>query len=300
MSITILHKGIYDTIQDKGRYGYQDIGIQPAGYLDFFSARLANAILGNPINQACIEVFFPAASFQFNASYQICITGAHFVPLINAHGIPMNHKVQVYAGDILSFLEPQKGNVAYIAIDALIDEQPWLDSYSESNKFLKNKQVLLFHPCHQIKKNELDPTSIEKITDFIFDNAPLHFLPGPAWEDLEEDSIQQFLNAAFTISTQANRMGFPLKGPLLQNKRTHSYLSSGVTRGTIQLLPSGELIILMADHQTIGGYANIGQINLVDLPRLAQWNKQNPLRFKMSSIDCAHSKYREIQQLLIH
>ena len=60
------------------------------------------------------------------------------------------------------------------------------------------------------------------------------------------------------------------------------------------------MIILMSDHQTIGGYANLGQIILVDLPRLAQWNKQQPLRLKMSTIESAHTKYREIQQLLVH
>jgi len=300
MSITILHKGIYDTIQDQGRYGNQHIGINPCGYVDFISASLANIIVGNPINHPCIEVFFPAASIQFNGDYTICIAGASFVPLINEHSIPLHQKIAVKAGDILRFLEPQKGNIAYVAIYGTLTATPWLDSFSESYSPLQHHQKLNWTPSAITSTKPINESLCQKLIDRIFNNEPIRFIPGPAWEDLAESSIVTLLNTPFTIGLQANRMSYPLKGPLLNNKRSNPYLSSGVTRGTIQLLPSGEIIVLMADHQTIGGYANLGQIILVDLPRLAQWNKHLPLRFKMSTIESAHSKYREIQQLFIH
>jgi antagonist of KipI len=211
----------------------------------------------------------------------------------------MQEVIIVKAGDTLSFLEPQKGTVAYIGMNAFPENKPWLNSFSESTCPLKKNQTISLLPITSLPQ-QINPNGIQKIADYIFETHPIEFIPGPAWNDLDNTSIASLLQNDFNISLQSNRMGYPLKGPILKNKRTQSYLSSGVTRGTIQLLPSGELIILMSDHQTIGGYANLGQIILVDLPRLAQWNKLHPLRFKISTIESAHTKYREIQQLLVH
>jgi antagonist of KipI len=91
-------------------------------------------------------------------------------------------------------------------------------------------------------------------------------------------------------------MGYNLKGPSLQLIEQKSYLSSAVTRGTMQLLPNGEVIVLMANHQTIGGYANIGQIILVDLPKLVQHKSELPFRFSITNIETAHSEYKQMQK----
>jgi antagonist of KipI len=86
-------------------------------------------------------------------------------------------------------------------------------------------------------------------------------------------------------------MGYQLLGPPLNLPISKSYLSSAVTRGTIQLLPKGDLIVLMADHQTIGGYANIGQIILVDLPRFAQMKTGQSFSFSVTDLATAQSLY---------
>jgi antagonist of KipI len=99
---------------------------------------------------------------------------------------------------------------------------------------------------------------------------------------------------------QANRMGYPLKGALLQLSKPKQYLSAAVTRGTLQLLPNGEIMVLMADHQTIGGYANLGQIILVDLPRLAQVSNHSSIHFMKTTIDTAHKLYQQIEKIFIH
>ena len=95
-------------------------------------------------------------------------------------------------------------------------------------------------------------------------------------------------------------MGYPLKGALLQLNKPNQYLSAAVTRGTLQLLPNGELMVLMADHQTIGGYANLGQIILVDLPRLAQASNQISIHFMETTIDTAHKLYQQFEKKFIH
>ena len=306
MAIQIIKKGIADTIQDIGRYGYQHLGIQANGFLDYQSARLANYILGNPVNAPIFEIHFPASSFCFTRNYTICISGANFVPVLNEKSIAINTPIEVKQNDILQFLKPLEGRVAYIAIQGKIKEEAWLNSHSYfansiqkdaqfeweastsiSNQFLKNSELL---------SSEI----INEMHSPIFSTGPIQFIPGPAWNDLTEASQKAFLSTEYHIGMQANRMGYPLKGALLQLNKPNQYLSAAVTRGTLQLLPNGELMVLMADHQTIGGYANLGQIILVDLPRLAQVSNQTSIHFRETTIDTAHKLYQQIEKKFIH
>ena len=306
MAIQIIKKGIADTIQDIGRYGYQHLGIQANGFLDYQSARLANYIVGNPVNAPIFEIHFPASSFCFTRNYTICISGANFVPVLNEKSIAINTPIEVKQNDILQFLKPLEGRVAYIAIQGKIKEEAWLNSHSYfANSIQKDAQFeweASTSISNQFLKNSdlLSSEIINEMHSPIFSTGPIQFIPGPAWNDLTEASQKAFLSTEYHIGMQANRMGYPLKGALLQLNKPNQYLSAAVTRGTLQLLPNGELMVLMADHQTIGGYANLGQIILVDLPRLAQVSNQTSIHFKETTVDTAHKLYQQIEKKFIH
>jgi len=300
MSIQIHKQGISDSIQDRGRYGYQHIGIQVNGCIDYLSATLANTILQNKIENPVFEIHFPASCFTFSGAEIICITGANFVPVLNDQSIPLYTPIQVKEGDILQFLQPLEGRTAYIAVQGKISSEQWLNSYSYSNQRIQKNEVfeIASMTSGQLENSTISfkQTLIHKVHAHLHSNTPIRIIPGPAWNNLEADSIQQLLHSQFEISSQANRMGFKLKGPTLIQQKTDEPLSSAVTRGTLQLLPSGEIIVLMADHQTIGGYANLGQIILVDLPRLAQLKKETPFTFNLVNVALAHQLYLEINE----
>ena len=306
MAIKIIKIGIADTIQDKGRYGYQHLGIQANGYLDDQSARLANYILGNPTQSPVFEIHFPASHFCFTSNYTICISGANFVPLLNEKSIAINTAIEVKQNDILQFLKPLEGRVAYIAIQGKIKEESWLNSHSYFAKRIQKDAAFEWEASASIsyksfkKDNLLASEKINEIQSHVFSTSPIQFIPGPAWKDLTEASQKAFLSTEYHIGMQANRMGYALKGAVLELNKPNQYLSAAVTRGTIQLLPNGELIVLMADHQTIGGYANLGQIILVDLPRLAQASNQTSIHFMETTIDTAHKLYQQIEKKFIH
>lgn len=306
MSIKIIKNGISDTIQDIGRYGYQHLGIQANGYLDDQSARLANTILGNPKDSPVFEIHFPASSFTFTKSYTICISGANFVPVLNEKSIALDTAIEVKENDTLQFLKPIEGRISYIAIQGKIKKEAWLNSHSYfANSIQKDDQFEWEQIPTMMKKNLANSETINKpiineIRSHVFSSGPLHFTPGPAWKDLTNESQETFLSTGYHIGMQANRMGYPLKGALLELSKPNQYLSAAVTRGTLQLLPNGELMVLMADHQTIGGYANLGQIILVDLPRLAQASNQTSIHFRETSIETAHKLYQQIEKKFIH
>ena len=304
MSIQITKQGIMDTLQDKGRYGFQHIGIPPCGYLDYLSAQLANVIVGNPKEAPIFEFHFPASSFIFNEAHTICISGANFVPVLNDKSIALNTPIQVSKNDTLHFIQPLLGKTSYLSIKGNIDSSVWLNSKSDFTSQIKTKDEFNIIPWDGGSKINSDNTaqqesqqySIDKIQKHIFNSNEIRFIPGTQWNDLTNDSILNILNHPFNTSLNSNRMGYTLKGPSLQLIEQKSYLSSAVTRGTMQLLPNGEVIVLMANHQTIGGYANIGQIILVDLPKLVQHKSDTPFRFSITNVETAQSEYKQMQK----
>ncbi len=301
MSIQILHKGLSDTIQDLGRYGYQHLGIQPSGCMDTLSAALANYILQNDTHAPVIELHFPSSQIQFLDDHIICITGANFVPLLNKKSIALHESISVQKNDILSMLQPIEGNIAYIAIKGILNEPKWLNSYATNGKRLEKEDILHFSkssttpPINSKDVGRNIAFIAEQLQGHLFsNNSPIRFIPGPAWQDLRENAIHDLIKTSFSITSQRNRMGYQLKGPALNLNVPNTYLSSAVTRGTIQLLPNGDLIVLMADHQTIGGYANLGQIILVDLPRFAQMKTGQPFKFSITNLEEAQTLYQKM------
>jgi len=222
MAIQIIKKGIADTIQDIGRYGYQHLGIQANGYLDYQSARLANFILGNPIESAVFEIHFPASSFTFTKSYTICISGANFVPVLNEKSIALDSAIEVNENDTLQFLKPIEGRISYIAIQGKINEEAWLNSHSFfAKRIQKDDQFEWEASPTMMKKNLANSETINKpiineIRSHVFSTSPLHFIPGPAWKDLTSESQKAFLSTGYHIGMQANGMGYPLIGALLE------------------------------------------------------------------------------------
>ena len=302
MSIKIIKKGIADTIQDQGRYGFQHLGIQVNGCIDYLAAQLANALVNNPLDYPVFELHFPASSFSFTSNYIICITGANFVPVINEKSVELNKPFQVFENDVLQFLQPIEGSFAYLSIQGKINAPNWLESQSFTTTTLQKDTAyeITILAKAELPKYSIDKAFITAIQTSIFSPAPIRFIPGPAWNDLTQEALNKLLTQPFFTTVQANRMGFLLKGPLLNLTKPNQYLSAAVTRGTLQLLPNGSLMVLMANHQTIGGYANLGQIILLDLPRFAQLKNDSSFHFSLTNVNTAHQLYQQIQQGFNH
>jgi antagonist of KipI len=126
----------------------------------------------------------------------------------------------------------------------------------------------------------------------------IRFIPGPEWNWLNTKTQTAFLNSTFTISPAADRMGCRLQGTALEQEKKEQLISSAVRFGTVQLLPSGQAIVLMADHQTTGGYPRIANVISAHLPRLAQMNTGEELKFVMTAIEEAEEKHMTQQNSL--
>jgi len=296
MSLRIIKSGVLDTIQDSGRYRFQHLGINPGGAMDRFASRAANILVGNNGHEALIELHFPSAILLFEQQALITLTGADFSATINGDPVPLWQPLLLAKNSILQFQRLKQGARCYLAIREKLNIPIWLNSYSTNLKAaaggfcgraLQKNDVIPFQERHEYKNifNQSDFVVLPwKANSWWNDQATekVRVVAGKEWSWLSEKSKHRFLNHAFRIGSLADRMGYHLQTNLHASGNAE-LVSSAVTFGTIQLLPNGELIILMADHQTTGGYPRLGYVVSAHLPRLAQKQTGDTIHFALTT-----------------
>ena len=307
MNIKIINPGICSTIQDLGRTGYRSLGIGTGGVMDYFAASAANYLAGNNDKEPVIEMHFPAAEILFQSEALISITGANFDAYVNYKAIEMYQPFFVQKNSILSFKKYIAGARTYVAIYGGVEAENWLGSYSThlkvkaggfKGRLLQKEDIIsLNNPAIAIgsKKISVSPTVIDTVYK---DKNIVRCIAEPEWNLIGASSENIFLRYSFTITNQSDRMGYRLAGENLFLKTPTELISSPVGFGTIQLLPNGQLIILMANYQTTGGYPRIANVITADLPKLAQLPINSTINFKLVSINEAEEMLISMHQKL--
>jgi len=312
MNLKILKAGMLDSIQDPGRFGYQQFGINPNGAMDKYAATIANILVGNDINEAVIEMHFPALSIFFEQPTMIALSGADFSANINGKPIPLNHAVIVNKNTTLQFQSLKNKSRCYLAVKGGIKISKWLNSYSTNlvaeaggfsgRKLLKDDVLELNSELADYKLPDQDdfkilPWGVNEDFGTQY-TEELMVIPGSEWDWLDKPSQEKFLKNPFFISHNSDRMGYRLASEPLQAIVRSELVSSAVSFGTIQLLPDGQLIILMADHQTTGGYPRIGNVISTYLSALAQMQAGDKTRFNFTDHQTAENLLVKQQQHL--
>jgi antagonist of KipI len=300
MSLIVIKAGISDSIQDMGRYGYQHLGINPCGAMDKYSLQIANLLVGNEPGEAAIELHFPASVFLFTVPALIALSGADFSASINGKSVLAHAPVFVEKNDILQFHKQVSGTWAYIALAGGFAIEKWLNSKSthlkaeaggyNGRKLIKNDEILLnpgvdYFGLVNRKKNSV--LSWQANISWNDESRELFVLPGNEWQGLTDESKQSFLSKTFIIAPQSDRMGYCLNNIELCSNYTNELVSSAVNFGTIQMLPDGKLIILMADHQTTGGYPRIAHVITAHHSKLAQLKPGDEIKFRLTNLQSA-------------
>jgi len=310
----IIKAGIQDTVQDRGRFGYQHLGINPGGVMDRFAAAIANMLVGNDHDKPVLELHFPASVFWFKYPALIGLSGADFAATVNGENIPVNHPVWVGKNSLLQFHKAGKGARAYMAVNEGFDIPAWLNSYGTHLKArlggyhgraLKKEDDLVLN---RSRLSIALPSSKEFLVlpwqaDTNWGDtkeAEILFLQGNEWDRLTEEGQESFLMTSFVITNQSDRMGYRLNNRPLPVMSKEEIVSSGVSFGTVQLLPDGKLIILMVDHQTTGGYPRIAHIISAHHSRLAQMKAGDKIHFKITDQRTAEALFIKQQQHLLH
>ncbi len=314
MSVSILRSGVLDTIQDLGRYGFSNLGININGPMDSYAMKASNLLVGNTSEKPVMEIHFPGPQILFEQNALISLTGADFSATINGEPVPNWKPLVVKRKSVLLFTRREWGARCYLAVHGGFCVPKWLNSSStnlkakaggwhgrklEKGDELNFGETDLYFPV-LLKENNVSglPWSIDRKAIYQLPHE-IAFIQGQEWQFLNEEAQQKLLQNNFIIHPSSDRMGYHLRGPEITLGEQFQLVSSAVSFGTIQLLPNNELIILMADHQTTGGYPRVGYVVSAHLPKLAQLAASDCLTFKMVDIETAeqllHSQEMELQ-----
>jgi antagonist of KipI len=298
MSLLISKPGILTTVQDLGRNGFRRFGINQSGAMDRIAFRLINSLLGNDETEAVLEMHFPAPEILFEEPAVCALGGADFSAILNGEPVENWRLFLAPKGSLLKFGQRSSGNRAYLAVKGGFGVVPWLKSTStnlpariggfDGRKLRPGDRIPFKRPI-----TGRPPRFIQKISNsmipFYSKFPTVRVVAGAEFDDLTAVSRRNFLNENFTISRNSDRMGFRLIGEPLHLIQNKELVSSAVSFGTIQRLPDGQLITLMADHQTSGGYPRLANIISTDLPLIAQLGANDQVAFHLISIGDAES-----------
>jgi antagonist of KipI len=273
-TVTVLSPGLFTTIQDEGRWGYQADGVPVSGALDVVSHRIANAAVGNDRRAAAIEVTLQGTELRFDARAAIAIAGADLGATLDAAPMPMGTGVVCHAGSVLRLGQRRAGARAYVAIDGGVDVPPVLGS--RSTHVLSALGGVGGRPLRAgdvVALGAGTPGLPRRVTRRRMPSggARLRVIAGPHDQRFPAAAIDALHHTRFTISPQSNRMGYRLTGGAPLRRLTDDEMISDATfAGGVQVPPSGDPILLMADRQTTGGYPQIATVISADLPLAAQ------------------------------
>jgi biotin-dependent carboxylase-like uncharacterized protein len=271
--------------------GYQHLGIPVGGALDRAAAQRANALVGNPLGSPVLEVTLSGPRLAFSAAAQVAITGADLSPTVNAEVAPLEEAFMVKAGDVLAFGRCRSGCRAYLAIQGRWDVDYWLGSASRAvatvaactpRARLRKNDVLSVAPLAaavEAAQSKEKLISIGKAAERLSLPLAVPVRPAPEYALMNRAWRAAFFTHTFTVSGAADRMGCRLAERMRVPAGLSKMLSSGVLPGTVQLTPSGRLIILLADAQTTGGYFRIAQLTHQAQNALAQLKPGDKLHF---------------------
>lgn len=279
--LKVIRPGIFSALQDIGRFGYRHLGVPCSGASDRQSFIYVNATLHNPTNAPILEIFGQNAEFEVLNPVRIFIAGAFAIVTLDDLPVEFFGPLHVKSGQKLKIEKLINGAVVYVGIEGGFSAVPVMGSVSTiSGSHLKpvSKNDILYSSSQtnisSVNHGILKPIKINT-------NSHITITPGPEFEVLDNISQQRIFTSIFNITKDSNRMGYRLLGEMLTRNTTNDMLTSAVAPGVIQLLPDGQLIILMRDCQTTGGYPRILIVDESDINQLAQRNPGKNITFKL-------------------
>lgn len=277
MSVVVRRPGLFTTVQDAGRWGHQRFGMPVAGAMDTFSYRLGNYLVGNRPPLASLEITLAGPELDFQENCVCAITGAEFEVYVDDLEMALNSRFEVRSGQHLRFGRLRFGARAYLSISGGFDVPLVLGSHSThvttgigglNGRMLRAGDLLkLARRRHRLLPRVKSVTPRAKLPQ---GGSKVRVIAGPHLETFEPASAKIFVQSRYRITGNSDRMGYRLTGEPLAALGNETVVSAAVPVGSVQVPPDGLPIVLMADHQTTGGYPRIATIISADLPVVAQ------------------------------
>jgi len=302
--------GLSTTIQDLGRPGFQRLGVSPSGALDPVSLRAANALVGNPVNFAALEAVYVGPTFTVEADdARLAFVGADapielFADEDADSGEPVAplQSLRVRRGQVVRVGSLRNGATLYVAVEGGFGIMPVLGSVSTDSRGRLSGwhgRPLVEGDVLPLRRAGVSAREERRIEDLDL-AAPRRFraVLGPQNDHFSDDEIAQFFAGEYIVSAGSNRMGMRLKGRPICHRHGFNIVSDAIATGSIQVPGSGQPIVLLADHQTTGGYPKIATVISADLPAMGRVPIGSKISFAPITVDAAAIARRKLFAVL--
>ena len=301
-ALEVIAPGLHTTVQDRGRSGYQDIGVPASGPLDCISFRLANALVGNPPDAPALEMLLQGPTLKVMAeSVRIALVGCSAgieMRSGDARIVPAGRSVRLARDEVFRIGALRDSVCAYLAIEGGPDVPMVLGSAStyvrgaigglQGRRLQAGDSVPLKLAGANVRAEYALPRPLELALE-----QPIRVVLGPQADHFTDSAVKTFLSSEYIVSPQADRMGYRLAGPALAHSKSYDIVSDGIVAGAIQVPGSGLPIVMMVDHQTIGGYPKIATVISADIPVVGRRKPGRPIRFAAVGVHAAELLRKE-------
>ncbi len=297
-ALKILAPGGFTTIQDKGRFGFQQMGVPISGVLDSFAFHAANLLVGNHETCAVLEITVMGPTLEIRKEMDIALTGAKMGMTLNDQPVEQWKSVRVRPGDMLAISMVQEGCRTYLAVSGGIKVPRVMGSLSTyvagkiggfQGRPLAKEDILETHKARLLVSSRTLPC--EYIPQYPA-HAVIRVISGPQDNYFVGDT--PLFGTDYMVTPKADRMGYRLQGNAvpIKGNMPKSIVSEPSMPGSIQIPPDGQPIILLVE-QTVGGYAKIATMISTDLSKVAQTTPGDMIQFEKIDLKTAHILHGE-------
>jgi biotin-dependent carboxylase-like uncharacterized protein len=303
--LEVLTPGLHTTVQDLGRTGFRAIGVPVSGALDGTALRLANLLVGNPPTAAGLEILLNGPTLKIAAGgVRLALAGADAALVVDgrpAGPVPAWRSLRLARGAVVAIRVGRGAACCCLALEGGIAIEPVLGSLSTcaragigglAGRPLRAGDFVPLACDNAAERPELHlPEPPPAMAE-----APVRVVLGPQRDCFAADAVETLLGAEYRVSPNADRMGMRLDGPPLRHRHGWDIVSDAIATGTIQVPGSGQPILLLADHQTTGGYPKIATVASIDLPVVGRRRPGDRLRFVAVSVEEAEELARDAER----
>lgn len=277
--LKVIKSGFFTTVQDLGRFNYRNKGVPVSGVMDSFSYAMLNMLLENDKKAAVLEITMTGPTVEFELDSYIVSGGAELAMFLNDQPIKNFKVYKVLEGDVLSFGKLELGLRSYLAIKGGFKTPLILGSRSYYKPLTSSSRIKEYEQLPYDECKNFEPKIQELKAHSLLKETVLEVYEGPEYRLLTDNQRIGLFGNDFTVAKENNRMAYQINETL--EGHAISMLTSATLPGTVQLTPSGKLIILMKDGQTTGGYPRILQLSEKAISILAQKRYGDDISFKL-------------------
>lgn len=285
-----------------GRPKHQHLGVPVSGALDPTALRLANALVGNPGATEALEIRMMGPTLEVEADrIRVALAGTRAPLEIMGQdpvALPAHQSVTLTRGQRFRIGALPDGSTATLAVEggfALPEIYGSRSTYGRAGIGGFKGRALAQGDALPLRLGQASARAEIRVAEdgYLDGQGPFRVILGPQRDFFTDAAVEVFLSSAYAVTREADRMGMRLDGPVLEHARGYNIVSDGIVTGAVQVPGNGLPIVLLADHQTTGGYPKLAAVISADIPRLGRLRPGDEIRFEEVSVEAAEAAIRE-------